>query len=160
MHPPSSIYSTSGKFCPFIQWIIAVGGSYPLCTLDAATSDVCTVPISSPLSPLTHGRDSDFGGTGGGCKSLVSLLSLVACCWRSGWEHFRSSNRRTVTGRPGTKMQLSFFALVTVAISGIIVFCSSNKPAMFLSTCFNRWQNYDIKFRLYPYTTENNWYYS
>ena len=37
-----------------------------------ATSNVCTVPISSSLSQLTRGRDSDFGDTGGGCKSLVT----------------------------------------------------------------------------------------
>ena len=135
MHPPSSIYSTCGKFCPFVQWSIAVGGSYPLCALDAATSDVYTAPISSPLSPLTGGRDSDFGSTGGGCKSLVSLLSLVACCWQSGWEHFSSSNRWTVTDRPGTNMQLFFFAAVT---SGIIVFCSSIKPAMFFKYTFQQ----------------------
>ena len=91
-------------------------------------------------------------------KSLVSLLSLAACCWQSGWEHFSSNNWRTVTDRPGTKMQLSSFASITVAIGGIIVFCSSNQVAMFLiNTHFNRWQNYDVKFQLYPYTTKNNW---
>ena len=41
-------------------------------------TSVCTAPISFPLSPLTRGKeDSDSGSTGGGCKSLVSLLSLV-----------------------------------------------------------------------------------
>ena len=86
-------------------------------------------------------------------KSLVSLLSLVACYWRSGWEHFSSNNRQTVTDRPGMKMQLFLFALVTMVIGSKIVFYSSNQPAMFFSTRFNRRQNYDVKFRLYPYTT-------
>ena len=91
-------------------------------------------------------------------KSLVSLLSLVACCWQSRWEHFSSNNRQTVTDRPETKMQLFSFASVTMAIGSIIVFCSFNQQAMFLSTRFNRRQNYGIKFQLYPYNTENNWY--
>ena len=122
-------------------------------------TSICTAPISSPLSPLTRGRDLEFGGIGGlAAKSLVNLLSLVAYCWRSGWEHFSSNNRRTVADRPGMKMQLLSFASVTVVIGSIIVFCYSNQPAMFLSTRFNRRQNYDVKFWLYQYTTENNWY--
>ena len=56
-------------------------------------------------------------------KSLVSLLLFVASCWRSGWERFSSNNRRTVTDRPGTKIQLFSFASVTVAIGSTIVFC-------------------------------------
>ena len=83
----------------------------------------------------TCGRDLDFGGTGGGCKSLVSLLSLVACCWWSQWEHFSSNKWRTVTDRLGTKMQLSSFTSVTVAIGGIIVFSSSTQP----QPCFLRY---------------------
>ena len=58
-------------------------------------------------------------------KSLVSLLLLVACCWRSRWKHFSSNNQQTVTDRSGTKMQLFSFASVTEAIGSIIVFCSS-----------------------------------
>ena len=38
---------------------------------------ICTVPISSPLSPLTRGRDSDFGGIGGGCQVIGKLA--IAC---------------------------------------------------------------------------------
>ena len=58
-------------------------------------------------------------------------------------------------------MQLSFFASVTVAVGGIIVFCSSNlvsSPDPLTSHVFkvtdNKTNNYDVKFRLYPYTTE------
>ena len=77
-------------------------------TMDAANerhTRVGTAIISSPLGPLTRGRDSDFSGISGGCQVTGRLdYKVVACCWRSGWEHFSSNNRQTVTDRPGMKM--------------------------------------------------------
>ena len=71
-------------------------------------------------------------------KSLVSLRLLVACCWQSGWEHFSSNNQQAVADRPTTKMQLFFCALVTMAISSIILFCSFNQSAMFFKYTFQQ----------------------
>ena len=99
-------------------------------------------------------------------KSLVSLhvLSLVACCWRSGWEHFSSNNRWTVLNWQARDEIAAIFLRYGDCGDqwhNCILFLQSASHV--LNTRFNRQQNYDVKFRLYPYTTEKNdtgWYYS
>ena len=128
--------------------------------LTAGLAHRCGRIISSPMIALTRGRDSDFSGIGGDCQVTGKLtkLSLVAYCWRSGWEHFSSNNRRTVTDRPGTKIQLFSFASVTMAIGSIIVFCSSNQPAMFFKYTLTTKPGRQTP--VLVYTTDTGWYYS
>ena len=42
-------------------------------------TSICTAPISSPLSPLTSGRDSDFGSISGGCQVTGKRTTCYYC---------------------------------------------------------------------------------
>ena len=72
---------TDGRVTRLLQvWLVKIQ------TVDASShhaanerrTSICTVPISSPVSPLTRGRDSDFSGIGGGCQVTGKLT--IACC--------------------------------------------------------------------------------